>query len=411
MRKFILLFLMSLIISQQIFPQWKKINPLPQFNVLMGVNFINSNSGWAVGYQGTIINTIDGGKTWKSQTSGTTKNLTKVFFTSMSNGTVIGNDGTILHTTNGGDTWTIQTSGTTQGLFGLHFFDANVGTAVGDNGTILRTTDGGLSWTMQPHLVTNALNSVFNLSSSTAIAVGDAGTVLKTTNGGTSWNILTTGSGTTKALKDVLFIDANNGICVGWLGTILTTTNGGVNWTKQNSGISSDINGVCSSELNSFTAISDNGNILRSADGGKSWTQQISDAPSYSLRSIYFIDKSNGIIVGNGGMILLTNNGGVTAINREENSLPTGIMLYQNYPNPFNPSTVISYKVQTTSHVTLKIYDVLGKEVATLVNEEKAPGNYNSTFSIVNYQLPSGVYLYRLHAGNYSETKKMILSK
>jgi hypothetical protein len=91
--------------------------------------------------------------------------------------------------------------------------------------------------------------------------------------------------------------------------------------------------------------------------------------------------------------------------------LPASFQLLQNYPNPFNPSTAISYQLSAFSHVSLKVYDVLGREVATLVREFQQAGYYNSQFSIRNSQLPSGVYFYRLTAGNYSETKRMLVLK
>ncbi|MCX6170983.1 MAG: S8 family serine peptidase [Ignavibacteriales bacterium] len=94
-----------------------------------------------------------------------------------------------------------------------------------------------------------------------------------------------------------------------------------------------------------------------------------------------------------------------------KNEIPSQFNLSQNYPNPFNPSTIISYQLSTISHVQLKVYDVLGKEVAVLVNEVQQPGNYNSQFSIVNYQLSSGVYFYRLQTDNFTSTKKMMLIK
>lgn len=91
--------------------------------------------------------------------------------------------------------------------------------------------------------------------------------------------------------------------------------------------------------------------------------------------------------------------------------IPFEYKLEQNYPNPFNPSTVISYQIPEHCYVSLKIYDVLGNEIATLVNEFLKPGFYNSQFSIFNSQLSSGVYFYRLQAGNYTQTKKLILMK
>jgi hypothetical protein len=91
--------------------------------------------------------------------------------------------------------------------------------------------------------------------------------------------------------------------------------------------------------------------------------------------------------------------------------LPTKFSLMQNYPNPFNPSTVISYQLPKSSYVSLKIFDVLGREIATLVNQFQQAGNYNSHFSLLNSQLSSGVYFYALSAGNFIQTKKMILAK
>ena len=89
----------------------------------------------------------------------------------------------------------------------------------------------------------------------------------------------------------------------------------------------------------------------------------------------------------------------------------TEFQLQQNYPNPFNPETVISYQIASAGYVSLKIYNSLGQEVATIVNEYQLPGVYNKMFSAEGKQLPSGVYYYSLRSGNYSSTKKMILIK
>ncbi len=93
-------------------------------------------------------------------------------------------------------------------------------------------------------------------------------------------------------------------------------------------------------------------------------------------------------------------------------NVPAGFSLEQNYPNPFNPSTIISYQLSASSNVSLKIFDVLGNEVATLIdNEWKEAGYYNYQLSIDKYQLQSGVYFYQLRAGNFSQTRKMILMR
>lgn len=91
--------------------------------------------------------------------------------------------------------------------------------------------------------------------------------------------------------------------------------------------------------------------------------------------------------------------------------IPIEFILYQNYPNPFNPETVISYQLSVNSWVTLKVYDLLGREVKTLVNEYKQTGKYSLEFRVQNSDIPSGIYFYRLTNGNFSETKKMLLLK
>jgi len=96
---------------------------------------------------------------------------------------------------------------------------------------------------------------------------------------------------------------------------------------------------------------------------------------------------------------------------KEVSEIPSTFSLAQNYPNPFNPSTLIGYQLPEASHVSLKIYDELGREVATLVDEFQQAGIHNSTFNIQNWSLPSGVYFYTLKVGDFIETKKMILIK
>ena len=106
-------------------------------------------------------------------------------------------------------------------------------------------------------------------------------------------------------------------------------------------------------------------------------------------------------------------NGNVTGIENTNSELPTAFKLEQNYPNPFNPSSIIGYRLSINSMVTLKVYDLIGREVVTLVNEEKQAGSYEAEFqsAVGNHQLASGIYYYQLRAGDYVETKKMILIK
>jgi len=116
-------------------------------------------------------------------------------------------------------------------------------------------------------------------------------------------------------------------------------------------------------------------------------------------------------VVPNNGDITLIKNGTTKIENDFHGSVPIEYRLDQNYPNPFNPSTVISYQLANSSHVSIKVFDVFGKEIATLVNDYQQAGIHSSKFSIFNSQLSSGIYFYRLSTGNFVSTKKMLLIK
>ena len=133
---------------------------------------------------------------------------------------------------------------------------------------------------------------------------------------------------------------------------------------------------------------------------------------------IYICLISNvGFVVGDDGTILkTTNGGGLTSVTDDNTVIPNRIKLYQNYPNPFNPSTKIRFTIPSVGNsqgnlVQLKVYDVLGKEIANLINEDKKTGDYEVIFNSEKYNLPSGVYFYTLIYNNYHQTKKMLLLK
>ena len=99
----------------------------------------------------------------------------------------------------------------------------------------------------------------------------------------------------------------------------------------------------------------------------------------------------------------------ITGVVNTNNGIPARFTLSQNFPNPFNPSAMINYQLPVNSHVTLKVYDVLGREVQTLINEDKPAGSYTIKFDVGS--LPSGVYFYRLQAGSFTQTKKLVVVK
>jgi hypothetical protein len=122
----------------------------------------------------------------------------------------------------------------------------------------------------------------------------------------------------------------------------------------------------------------------------------------YTLTATATSNRNTSFIVG-------SNATGITDIKETSGSIPGHFDLGQNYPNPFNPTTTISYQLPANSTVSLKVYDPLGREVATLVNARQVMGSYQTTFDAS--QLSSGVYLYQLRAGNYVQTRKMVLMK
>ena len=139
------------------------------------------------------------------------------------------------------------------------------------------------------------------------------------------------------------------------------------------------------------------------------WVSQTSGTTN-TLIGVSFTDTNYGTAVGDGGTILRTTNGGALFVEEKDiGEIPKEFLLSQNYPNPFNPNTKIKYSVPNTSNVIIKVFDILGNEIETLANEKKPAGTYELTWYAEN--LPSGVYFYQIKAGDFIQTKKMILLK
>lgn len=190
-------------------------------------------------------------------------------------GFAVGNNGTILHTTNGGTNWTAQTSGTSQDLFGVTFSDANNGWAIGSFGTTLHTIDGGTHWTGQ----------------ATGTSPLPRGTALNVPVG----NGLGVNVNTNLALNGLEFADAFNGWAVGNLGMIMHTVDGGANWTSQNSGTNQDLFGVGFTDIFNGWAVGSHGTILQTTDGGANWTAQNSGT-DLTLHGVDFLLPAGQVV-------------------------------------------------------------------------------------------------------------------
>jgi photosystem II stability/assembly factor-like uncharacterized protein len=407
--------------------------------------FVSSTEGWISSGDGRLLHTTDSGTNWSVVTpfpsdtawSFSDPSVTMSWVNPMHGwkmnvmGSVFGDaHGAVIHkTTDGGATWEKKVLSTGEGEAGLQvqFVDENTGWALifnfsGGGGSMQRSTDGGNTW----NPVGSDSIGIFHFMDAnngwTIVnsASGDSSRSIRhTTNGGVNWVTQFTDR-SPGAFEAIQFTDLNNGWVVGRNAKILRTTDGGTNWIRiSNTGINPQSNSKCLFFLNADTGwigtndgIQDQGPdrvILHTSDGGASWTDSYRVKESnHAIFSIFFLDANNGWFTGDYGLIGHTGNG-ATGVVSDKNKTPDAFTLNQNYPNPFNPSTIISYQLSMNNFVTLKVYDVLGREVKTLVNERQTAGSHSIAFNASH--LPSGVYFYHLQAGTYSNTKKLLLLK
>lgn len=395
-------------------------NPLG-YSSYADVDFVDNNTGWIISGL-NILNTTNRGESWTEQSSPTSRGLTDILMIDQNNGYIAGRGGTILKTMDGGMNWVSKVSNTNYTLKKLDFINDNTGWIVGDNdsdftGIILKTTDGGNNWINQTPSNTPRLVGVSFIDSLKGWAISgggsayDHGEILHTTDGGNSWSIQDWGF--QYDLTEVLFVDSTKGFILGYdplnRFSVYKTLNGGNTWqnTSFNPGALYDIKFV---NKDSGWIVGEFGNIYSTSDGGDNWKEQLSFTHQ-DLYAIDFIDEKNGWVVGWWGTILHTTNGGITSVDNKErlNSVPENCLLYQNYPNPFNASTTIQYQLSESGFIILKIYDLLGKEVITLVNKEQTAGRYEVNFNASN--LASGIYFYQIKSDSFVLTKKIVYLK
>ena len=151
------------------------------------------------------------------------------------------------------------------------------------------------------------------------------------------------------------------------------------------------------------------GRMFKTTNGGFTW-QQYDNTISCYFGDFWFHNDGVGWAVGSNGVILNTTNGGISYVNQLSSNIPENFKLYQNYPNPFNSVSSIKYQVLKSSNMKLIVFNILGKEVVTLVNEKQTPGIYEVHFDGVN--LSTGIYFYSLLVnGKIIDTKKLVLLK
>ena len=409
---------------------------------LTSINFCDEDIGWVVsiagsnypyGVYGKILKTTDGGSSWIEQLpSGPWNFFWLSSIQAVSDQVVYAAGAEIYKTTNGGNLWSKLNPIGDWHFNTLFFLDENtgfIGNQQGDNpfyypGKIYKTTNGGNSWN-NVFTASNSIQSIFFINNSEGWAVGYENPIYKTTDGGNTWQDITSNN---QCLESVFFIDSNIGWAVGYSqsgmtreGVIIKSLDGGYNWNIVYISQEHLFNSVFFNDSLNGYVVGYEGVILSTTDGGISWINQFDNTPK-GLYDIFFINDNTGWVVGEDGIILKTTTGGVTFVEEEKtDETPREFFLSQNYPNPFNPITKISWQSPINSWQTLKIYDVLGNIVATLVNEYRPAGNYKVDFNAFN--LPSGVYFYQLRvdpspssqkgqAGQvFVETKKFLFLK
>jgi len=401
--------------------QWNNQNSGTN-KTLTDVHFVDQNNGWISGWTGTILHTTDGGANWNPQDPPPNNAYESVYFVDDQTGWACGYSGKMIHTIDGGNTWTDQQSGTDDFLFDLHFLNADTGWAAGgDFGTfplfepnrlIIYTTNGGANWITQLNQDNESvLLSIHFTDKDNGCAVGETGAIVNTANGGNVWSEQM--STTSYHFYDVYFANSSIGWVVGvYLGlphvsVIFNTTDGGINWNSQTFEEDESLAGIYFVDEMTGWAVGGAttlGRVKHTTDGGINWVNQDSGTNNV-LNKVFFVDSNTGWAVGYNGTIISTAN----PVSVNDYTQPVEYELLQNYPNPFNPTTTINYSILSEEFVTLRVYNAIGEELITLLSEVKSAGNYEVTFNAEN--LASGIYYYRINAGEFNSIKKMILIK
>jgi photosystem II stability/assembly factor-like uncharacterized protein len=287
-----------------------------------GVQILHSQV-WVVGYYGTILHSKDKGLTWEIQPSPTRNSLFQVRFLNGEKGWISGSYGTVLYTTDGGKNWRAQAAGTTEHLFGLTFVNEQIGWAVGSRGTILHTRDGGRSWINSSLSEDLALSSVAFVNSTKGWIVGEFGVIFQTQNGGKNWIKqkspveVSFVSGESRNLFALLFPEPESGWAFGLDGVVLKTRAGSpwevVRQNEKTSRSPAANHLFAAAAFNGgLWAVGERGTLLHSDAAGNHWRQAGAETPRLSLNGIAFGKDGFGLIAGNRGVILRTEDGGTT---------------------------------------------------------------------------------------------------
>jgi len=377
--------------------------------VQMSSGIGNNESCFAIASSGTsviagmasigIYRSTNNGVNWTS----TSLNNQSIFTLYVSGGTVYaGTSNGIYTSVNNGANWT-QSYLAGEGVGSIltnggFMFAGGTGVRVSSN--------GGASWIQ--YLATYNIKALA-VSGATIFAAATSSGVWKSTNNGTNWTLSLSGTDPLTFLVS----GANVYVSTSFSG-LQMTSNSGTNWT-QVSVTMNYANSILNQDTYYISGRDLNLGVYLSSNGGSTWlerNQGFGVAPytvlALCFHNTYVFAGTFGGSVWRRGYSELLSPAGVELIN---SNVPENYFLSQNYPNPFNPSTKINYKIKSSGVVSLKVFDLLGKEVAALINEKQNAGSYAVDFNSAEFNLPSGIYFYTLNAGEFKETKKMVLVK
>jgi photosystem II stability/assembly factor-like uncharacterized protein len=420
LKKFFTLFLLVLFDTASV-AQWLELTS-GVTTALYSVSAVDINTVWICGAEGKVLRTSRSGNWIITSFPDSTLPLYNIWGIDSNRALVTGTSSTatyVYKTTNAGVSWTqvfsqnggfinaiVNVSGTSNQF-------AMIGNPVGGRWSLWHSNNNGSTWDSaglyipQAGNETGYTNSAFDIgpNSNDHFWFGTNNTRIYRGIFGQNWVYQPT-AGQTDILS-VLFLDTNYGIAGGNSG-ILYTSNAGNNWTTLATiPGSGSINGVAAIAVDHYYCIRGN-SIYRTTDGGLNWFSDYSQTGTYTHMQ-GTRDRWHYTIWA------IRNNGGISAlpypigIKPVHNKVPQSFVLYQNYPNPFNPKSKIKYNIAKQGKVMLVIFDVLGREVEILVNENLQPGSYEIEWDASNNS--SGVYFYKLTTGDFTQTKKMILLK
>ena len=403
---FILVVLSVFCLNQPSFSQntWEKVSDTVKTSIVALTT--NSNNEVSIGTSASgLLRSTDKGVTWI--TISDTGGLSSIRYLTISKktNTIIILDagyGPYRSTDNGGS-WTLLAD--SLHIMNLTCNDDGIfyaGTPLwGD----IRSTDDGITWVgWYSGLTQFSIYSFGFVDGSDVYCSSYGNAVYYSSDSGDNWNPIPIPF--SYGYSDVSSLACyNNVVFAGAAIGLFRSSDNGTNWEKVSNfnivTVKTDVDGR-------VYIVTKSSGVFKSLDGGKNFFEINSGLTEVDVTTMT-ISPDGYIYLGTSSGAVFRSVGVMTSISENKLTIPSGTKLKQNYPNPFNPTTNIEYSITRSGYVTIKVFNILGKLVSTLVQEEKQPGNYKVQFNGAAF--PSGVYFYRMQTGNYTETKKFILLK